>query len=52
VIALVAGSVLGRVMSGVLVGVTSIDVPTIALATLLLAMVALRQWSQPGAPRP
>ena len=40
-IALVAGSALGRVMAGLLFGVASIDAPTIALATLLLAVVAL-----------
>jgi ABC-type antimicrobial peptide transport system permease subunit len=40
-IALLAGSLLGRVMSGLLFGVAPIDVPTIAMATLLLAAVAL-----------
>ena len=40
-IAVVAGSALGRVMAGLLFGVASIDAPTIALATLLLAVVAL-----------
>ena len=40
-IALVGGWAAGRVMSGQLFGVAPLHAPTIALATLLMAVVAL-----------